>query len=129
MADHKYPIEVQPDFLQKITGAQPVHALAEFIWNSVDADATIVSVGLQENPMGALSKIIVTDNGTGIKHDDAPELFKNLGGSWKRSRASTAEGGFSMAATAAGDSRRSPLDPSLCGMSLTTRDRGSTVSP
>ncbi|HYV17458.1 MAG TPA: ATP-binding protein [Verrucomicrobiae bacterium] len=94
MADHKYPIEVQPDFLQKITGAQPVHALAEFIWNSVDADATIVSVGLQENQMGALSKIIVTDNGTGIKYDDAPELFKSLGGSWKRSRASTAEGRF-----------------------------------
>ena len=35
MANHSYPVEVQSDFLEKITRAKPVHALAEFIWNSL----------------------------------------------------------------------------------------------
>ena len=31
-AGTSYPVEVQSDFLERITRAQPLHALAEFIW-------------------------------------------------------------------------------------------------
>jgi hypothetical protein len=93
MSDHSYPVEVQSDFLEKITRAQPIQALAEFIWNSLDADATAVDVKIEHNDLGAMSQIIVRDNGTGIEFLKAPELFKKLGGSWKRSGATTRKEG------------------------------------
>jgi hypothetical protein len=89
MTEHVYPVEVQPDFLEKITRAKPVHGLAELIWNSLDADATVVDVRFDYNDLGTMSAIIVTDNGTGIAHKEAPELFRRLGGSWKKSGATT----------------------------------------
>jgi hypothetical protein len=93
MSDHSYPVEVQSDFLEKITRAQPIQALAEFIWNSLDADATAVDVKIEHNDLGAMSQIIVRDNGTGIEFLKAPELFRKLGGSWKRSGATTKKEG------------------------------------
>ena len=77
-------VEVRPDFLERQTKAQPVHALAELIWNALDADATSVDVDFDYDGIGGMSKIVVTDNGHGIAHTVAPQLFKNLGGSWKR---------------------------------------------
>jgi hypothetical protein len=35
MASQSYSVEVKSDFLEKITWANPVQALAEFIWNSL----------------------------------------------------------------------------------------------
>jgi hypothetical protein len=93
MANRSYPVEVQKDFLEKITRASPIQALAEFIWNSLDADATIVDVKIIYNDLGSISKIIVRDNGTGMDFVDAPELFKKLGGSWKRSGGTTKKEG------------------------------------
>ena len=84
MADHAYPVEVQSDFLDKITAARPVQALAEFIWNGLDADASAVDVRFAYNALGVMSAVVVTDNGLGMTHGQAPELFRNLGGSWKR---------------------------------------------
>jgi hypothetical protein len=92
MTEHAYPVEVQPDYLEKITGAKPPQALAELIWNSLDADATEVSVRFGHNELGRLSKIEIRDNGTGIVHESAPELFRRLGGSWKRPGAHTEKG-------------------------------------
>ncbi len=67
MANHSYPVEVQSDFLEKITRAKPVQALAEFIWNSLDADASNVDVFVEENELGAMSRILVRDNGAGME--------------------------------------------------------------
>jgi hypothetical protein len=93
MGNRSYPVEVHSDFLEKITHAKPVHALAELIWNSLDADAHRVDVLIEENELGAMSRIIVRDNGTGMEYVDAPELFKRLGGSWKRFGATTKRDG------------------------------------
>ena len=89
MPDHTYPVEVQSDFLEKITRAKPVQGLAEFIWNSLDADAMSVDVRFDYNDLGAMSAIIVSDNGVGMTFADAPELFRRLGGSWKKPGAIT----------------------------------------
>jgi DNA topoisomerase VI subunit B len=93
MASQSYSVEVKSDFLEKITRANPIQALAEFIWNSLDADASAVDVKLLQNELGALSKIIVSDNGTGMLHEKAPELFTSLGGSWKRPGGTTQKEG------------------------------------
>ncbi len=84
-----FDVEIQPDFLERQTKAQPVAALAELIWNALDADATEVNVDLVSDKVGGMSKIIVSDNGHGIDLDEAPALFKNLGGSWKNQGART----------------------------------------
>lgn len=94
VANQQYPVEVQPDFLKKITGAKPVQALAELIWNGLDADASEVSVSFDYNDLDSLSHVIVRDNGTGIARDKAPEYFRRLGGSWKRPGAATQGGRF-----------------------------------
>jgi hypothetical protein len=81
---HEYSVEVQSDFLERQTKALPVQAVTELIWNSLDADATRVSVEFEDDKLGGMAKIVVTDDGHGIPYADAPELFRNLGGSWKR---------------------------------------------
>lgn len=85
----EYAVEVQPDFLERQAKAQPIAAVAELIWNGLDADATTITVDLVDDQLGGLRQIIVTDNGHGIPFDDAPTLFRNLGGSWKKHGART----------------------------------------
>jgi len=94
MAIHQYPVEVQPDHLEKITRAKPIQALSELVWNGLDADAGRVSVTFEENDLGALDRVTVRDNGNGLSYLDAPERFRRLGGSWKRPGATTAHGRF-----------------------------------
>lgn len=89
MSEQAYAVEVQPDYLEKITRARPAQAIAELIWNSLDADASYVSARFGHNALGRVDSIQLRDNGTGIPYDKAPELFRRLGGSWKRPGAQT----------------------------------------
>ena len=82
MTEQSYTIEAQPDFIERQAKAKPVPAVAQLIWNSLDADATHVDVRIEYGDLG-LTKIVVRDNGHGIPYDDAPRLFTRLGGSWK----------------------------------------------
>jgi hypothetical protein len=82
-------VEVRPDFLARQAKAQPIQALAELIWNALDADATAVNIDFEHDAIGGMSKIVVSDNGHGMPRAEAPQLFKNLGGSWKRQRTGT----------------------------------------
>ena len=95
MASHSYQVQVQSDYLNKITSSHPIQALSELIWNSLDADASSVDVKLEYNELDTLAAIIVSDDGHGIPYVEAPALFQNLGGSWKRTRKiSRGEGRF-----------------------------------
>jgi hypothetical protein len=83
-------LKAQHDALQKIaTVRDPIKAIAEFVWNALDADATHVSVELRRNAMGGLDEIAVRDDGVGISKVHALADFENLGASWKRSQART----------------------------------------
>ncbi|MGO1545303.1 MAG: ATP-binding protein [Gulosibacter sp.] len=62
----------------------PKTALAELIWNSIDADATTISIDLHSGAIGGLERLTVTDNGTGISPDDRESTFGALGNGWKR---------------------------------------------
>lgn len=77
-----YHLEVKDDFVNKETHATPIAALSELIWNSLDADATKIIIREESHEIGE-KRIIIEDNGFGIHPDDAPQLFKHLGGSWK----------------------------------------------
>lgn len=83
MPTQRFTVEVQPDFIERQAKARPIDALAEIIWNGLDADATSVNVRLGHSEFG-LSSITVTDNGHGIPHNEASTLFVRLGGSWKQ---------------------------------------------
>jgi hypothetical protein len=76
-------VRAQEDFVEKLTAARPAQALAELIWNGLDAEATRVRVEVDRGPLG-LTAIRVRDNGHGIPPEEAESLFSSLGGSWKR---------------------------------------------
>lgn len=89
-ASQEVVLQVQDDFILTQIKTSPTAALAELIWNSLDADATRVQVTFEHVPdaeldAGRTTSIIVADNGEGIRHEDAATAFGSLGGSWKRS--------------------------------------------
>lgn len=82
MADAHFKVEVQGDHLEKLASARPMQALAELVWNALDADATDVQIEVESTDMG-MQSVSVRDNGHGIPHEDVAKLFGRLGGSWK----------------------------------------------
>jgi len=76
-------VQAQEDFVEKLAAARPAQALAELIWNALDAEAKKVTVDADNGPLG-LRSICVRDNGHAIAPEEAEALFTNLGGSWKR---------------------------------------------
>lgn len=90
----EFQVEVQSDFIEKITRAKPLQALSELIWNALDADAHEVRVSFERNEMDSLSTVTVRDDGSGIPRAKVQEYFRHLGGSWKRAGGRTASGRF-----------------------------------
>lgn len=80
-------LKAKHDHLQKVASTRDyVKALAEFVWNALDADATTVSVELVRNALGGLESIVIRDSGTGISKARAEHDFESLGDSWKQGR-------------------------------------------
>ena len=66
MSDDKIlRVVAEEDFVEKLTLAGPAQALAELIWNGLDAEATEVSIAVDNSQLG-LQAIRVRDNGHGI---------------------------------------------------------------
>ncbi|WP_292693752.1 ATP-binding protein [Mesorhizobium sp.] len=82
MAEIHYQVKVEKDHIRKLAAAKPVPAIAELIWNGLDADATRVDLEFDEGE-AVTEAIIVSDNGHGIPYADVETLFGKLGGSWK----------------------------------------------
>jgi hypothetical protein len=76
--------EVQRDHLERLVQVRPSVALAELIWNALDADASRIDVSFERDFSGGVTALVITDNGTGISELDSESGFRNLGGSWKR---------------------------------------------
>lgn len=79
-------VEVQGDHLERLARCKPSSALAELIWNALDADAMNVVVEYQRNGIRGIERVVIRDDGDGIggEDNDASELFRRLGGSWKK---------------------------------------------
>ncbi|REG49096.1 histidine kinase/DNA gyrase B/HSP90-like ATPase [Paraburkholderia sp. BL6669N2] len=83
-------VDAKPDHLASLARGKPVSALAELVWNALDADADRVRIGVTDNDLGNPVSIEVVDNGLGITFEDAERTFGSLGGSWKREHRVTA---------------------------------------
>lgn len=77
-------VEVRDDHLENLAQTKPMAALAELIWNALDAEATEIRVEFVENALQGLEAIQIVDNGHGLPYEEAFSVFRNLGGSWKR---------------------------------------------
>ncbi|HEX8583125.1 MAG TPA: ATP-binding protein [Allosphingosinicella sp.] len=85
MSSKTVEIQVQEDHLERLSQVRkPVLAVAELIWNALDADADQVDVILHEDGLGGIAAIEVRDDGHGIPFSNAEALFSRLGGSWKK---------------------------------------------
>jgi hypothetical protein len=88
-------VKLERDHLERMVGARrPVAALAELAWNALDADAAHVDVDIDENALGGINAVRVTDDGHGIPHDVAVRAFERLGGSEKRAGQRSPKGRF-----------------------------------
>ncbi|MFZ2166778.1 MAG: ATP-binding protein [Propionibacteriaceae bacterium] len=86
-------VGVEQAHLQSLAMA-PKTALAEIIWNSIDADASTITCTVAPNALDGVDRLIVEDDGTGIAPDDLKQTFGALGYSWKRLQALTDGGRF-----------------------------------
>ena len=75
---------VEKDHIESITKAGGIGALAELIWNSLDADASEIVIEFKKTALDGFEYIKVKDNGHGLTYDDAQKVFSRLGGSAKK---------------------------------------------
>jgi hypothetical protein len=76
-------VTVDPKHFERLA-ANPARALAELIWNSLDADAHKIDVVFVRNGLGGVESLRIADNGHGMTEKDAVEDFGRLGSSWKQ---------------------------------------------
>jgi hypothetical protein len=67
-----------------VKNSKPINGLIELIWNSLDADATDITIQYRPNELGGIDFINCNDNGHGIDYDVAEREFSSLGGSYKK---------------------------------------------
>ncbi|HDR1484759.1 TPA: ATP-binding protein, partial [Pasteurella multocida] len=87
-------VSIKADHLQRVASIAPHLAIAELVWNSLDADASVIYVALHEGNLGKIDKITIEDNGTGISLDRGNDSFSTLGGSWKNRERTTSGGRY-----------------------------------
>jgi Histidine kinase-, DNA gyrase B-, and HSP90-like ATPase len=77
-------LEAKSDHILRLAGVRdPFCAIAEMIWNAVDAEATTVDVHIELNAVDGVGEVIVSDNDHGMNHQECLMHFRHLGGSWK----------------------------------------------
>lgn len=85
-------VKVQDDHLASLSRVKkPILAIAELVWNGLDANANEVKIVLNRNKLSAIDSVIVKDDGHGLSESEAVAAFENLGGSWKRNTRTTKE--------------------------------------
>ncbi|MDD2600059.1 MAG: ATP-binding protein [Kiritimatiellae bacterium] len=86
-------VQAQKDHIDSLCSSSAILAIAELIWNALDADAFDVKIDVMQNALGAIDAVRVADDGTGINAHEIENLFGNLGGSWKRDAGKTRQTG------------------------------------
>ncbi|QXJ23987.1 ATP-binding protein [Actinomadura graeca] len=77
-------IEARPDHLLRLARLKdPLGAVAEMIWNALDAEACNIVVDVEVNELGGVEYVSVDDDGHGMPHASCGDYFGRLGGSWK----------------------------------------------
>ena len=80
-----YPLVVGDDHVQGLAHEKdPVKAVIELVWNSLDADAHHVAVVLNRSQTDVVIGVEITDDGHGVAPEEVRSAFERVGGSWKR---------------------------------------------
>ncbi len=83
----RFQVEVDVDQFEELCRpSQPLPAIAELIWNGLDAEADTVDVVITRTEMDAVEAVRVVDSGHGMTNNEALRDFRKLGGSWKKDR-------------------------------------------
>lgn len=83
----KIHVTAKRDHLESLTTVKrPLDAVAQLVWNGLDALSDRVQVLFDTNGLGGLESIRIRDFGSGIPHNEAAKFFGNLGDSWKKER-------------------------------------------
>lgn len=77
-------LAVEKDHIESLTRANGVTAISELIWNSLDADATVIEIEYEPTSIGGYNYLAVIDNGRGIDYNKAQDVFGKIGGSEKK---------------------------------------------
>lgn len=77
------------DALGDYLKVSPLDAVAELVWNALDAEADEISIDIEYTGMGDddiryVGQVTVVDNGHGMDHERARSAFLSLGDSWKK---------------------------------------------
>lgn len=72
------------DHISQLSKTSPTKALAELIWNGLDADANKITISFEITNLQYIQTIKVDDFGHGIDFDEVDYCFGNLGNSWKK---------------------------------------------
>jgi hypothetical protein len=83
---------VEKDHIESLTRANGVTAISELIWNSLDADSSIINIDYRKNILDGIETLSITDNGLGIDYSKAQEVFGRLGGSEKKNKSTSPSG-------------------------------------
>lgn len=68
-------LRAKQDFLERDAATRdPIRAIAEFVWNALDADSTNIQVTLERNDLGGLEAIRVIDNGSEVVRENEARL-------------------------------------------------------
>lgn len=87
-------LKAKNDHLQRVASTRDnIKAIAEYVWNALDADATQISVDLERTSLGGIVAIVIRDDGSGISQSRAEHDFESLGESWKLHAARTVKRG------------------------------------
>jgi len=63
---------------------EPWHALAELVWNGLDAGATTVQIEIESSETGGTISVTILDNGIGINIEKPDENFRRFNDSLKK---------------------------------------------
>lgn len=80
----KIDLGVEKDHIESLTKAGGITAISELIWNSLDADASVIEIDAKRNKLDGIESITIKDNGHGIDYSKAQDVFGRLGGSQKK---------------------------------------------
>src|SRR5215475_14002530 len=81
----RFMVEVDADQFDRLARpTQPLAAVAELVWNSLDAEAKVVTVSIGRTDLDTVDTVVVTDDGHGMSNEESIRDFHKLGGSWKK---------------------------------------------
>lgn len=84
-------VNLSNDHIERVSKSTPIRTIEELIWNSLDADATKVSIRIEKTELGNAS-ITIEDNGEGISLKQANDYLSYIGNSWKAKKDETSSG-------------------------------------